>query len=100
MVETAMGSRIKVLAILDIYLPGFKGGGPTRSLANMVSRLGDRIDFRIVALDRDLGDTKPYPGIRSGRWTKSEASSTFYFSRSYQWPLRFASLIRYLIQQV
>ncbi len=32
-------------------------------------RLGDEFDFRVVTLDRDLGDKQSYPGIVPGRWT-------------------------------
>ncbi|SDB36774.1 glycosyltransferase family 4 protein [Bauldia litoralis] len=51
----------KILIASDFYLPGFKGGGPTLSLANLVDRLGDEFSFDIVTRDRDFGDPVPYP---------------------------------------
>ena len=60
--------RPSVLALLDYYLPGYKSGGPLRSISNLVESLGDEFDFRIVARDRDQGDPRPYAGIRTGRW--------------------------------
>lgn len=57
-----------VLIWSSYYLPGYKGGGPIQSLANLISQLGDEIAFRIVTADRDLGDTAPYPGITPGQW--------------------------------
>ena len=44
-----------ILSFAGHYLPGYKAGGPIRSIANMVDQLGDEFDFRIVAGDRDLG---------------------------------------------
>ena len=53
-------SRPTVLAFVRYYLPGYKSGGPIRTIANMVAVLGDEIDFRIVTSDRDATDTRPY----------------------------------------
>lgn len=52
-----------VLVCTEYYLPGFKGGGPIRTIANLVERLGEEYEFRILARDRDLGDSEPYPDI-------------------------------------
>ena len=40
-------SRITVLAFVACYLPGYKSGGPVRTITNMVEKLGDEFDFRI-----------------------------------------------------
>lgn len=56
----------RVLVISDYYLPGFKGGGPIRTLANIVEHLGDEFSFKVLTRNRDLGDKNPYPGIESG----------------------------------
>ncbi len=50
------------------YLPGYKGGGPVRSLANLVAALGDEFQFLVVTLDRDLGEMEPYPNVTPGKW--------------------------------
>ncbi|HYH82251.1 MAG TPA: glycosyltransferase family 4 protein [Longimicrobium sp.] len=49
-----------ILTLIDYYLPGYKGGGPIRTLANIVQHLGGELRFRIVTRDRDLGDAEPY----------------------------------------
>jgi len=59
-----------VLTFVRHYLPGNRAGGPTRSIANLVERLGDEFEFRIVALDRDIGDTEAYPDIRPATWIR------------------------------
>jgi glycosyltransferase involved in cell wall biosynthesis len=72
--------RPVVLCFLDYYLPGFRAGGPTRTIANLVDTLGDEIDFRIVTRDRDCGDTKPYEGVRIDGWNTVGKAKVFYAS--------------------
>lgn len=57
-----------ILTFVRYYLPGYKAGGPIRTVANMVARLGDEFDFKIVALDRDLGDKHSYPNAIVNTW--------------------------------
>ena len=52
-----------VMIFIDWYLPGSNAGGPVRTAVNMVERLRDNFDFRIVTRDTDLKETLPYPGI-------------------------------------
>jgi glycosyltransferase involved in cell wall biosynthesis len=68
------GRRKKVLIASDYYLPGFKGGGPTISLACLVDRLGDEFSFDIVTRDRDFDAPEPYPESREKTgWTNGKA---------------------------
>lgn len=57
-----------ILILLGHYLPGYKSGGPLRSIVNLVNSLSDEFDFRILCADRDFGDTEPYRGITPGQW--------------------------------
>ena len=61
-------TRPTVLVLAGHYLPGFKYGGPVRTLANLVERLGDEFLFRVVTSDRDLGDLEPYPDVPVLEW--------------------------------
>ncbi len=71
---------MKVLIVAGGYLPGFRYGGPVRSLAALVERLGDKIDFNIVTSDRDLGSLHPYPGIKPDTWMQVGKAKVFYSS--------------------
>lgn len=62
------GSKLTVLTFASFYLPGFRAGGPIRSISSLVDALGDDIEFRIVTADRDLGDQHPYPGLQADSW--------------------------------
>lgn len=72
--------RPVVLCFVDYYLPGFRAGGPTRTIANFVDMLGDEFDIRIVTRDRDYGDDAPYEGVRIDGWNKVGKASVFYAS--------------------
>lgn len=74
-----MGRPI-ILLPTGFYLPGFKAGGPVRSIANLVDSLGDEFDFRIICADRDLGDVEPYRGIETNRWTTTGKALIHYTS--------------------
>lgn len=62
-------NKPQVLVFIGWYSPGFKAGGPVRSLVNMVDHLRDRIDFHIVASDTDYTEPEPYEGITPDTWT-------------------------------
>ncbi|MBU3205213.1 glycosyltransferase family 4 protein [Clostridium algidicarnis] len=72
----------RVLVMAGYYLPSVKGGGPIQSIKNMVDNLSDRIDFYIVASDRDLGDHKPFEGIEIDKWIKVGKANVFYTNKS------------------
>ena len=71
-------NSLRVLVFIGFYLPGYKGGGPIRTLANMVDRLGDEFQFKIVTADRDFGDTWFYSGIKINGWNRVGKAEVFY----------------------
>lgn len=71
-------NRTVILTFTHHYLPGYKGGGPIRSIANMVEWLGDSYDFRIVTSDRDYTEPHPYPGIEIGTWNEVGKAKVLY----------------------
>ncbi len=60
------------------YIPSVKGGGPIQSIKNLVDNLSDKIDFYIVAADRDLGDDKPFENIKVNEWISVGNAKVFY----------------------
>ncbi|MCO5274714.1 MAG: glycosyltransferase family 4 protein [Flavobacteriales bacterium] len=59
----------RVLVFIDWYLPGYRAGGPVRSMANLVDHLRDRVSFHIVARNTDYTTSDPYPGTVPDSWT-------------------------------
>lgn len=65
-----MKKRPTILVMTGYYLPGYKAGGPVKSVANIVENLHADFNFTILAADRDLGDNTPYPGVETNVWRK------------------------------
>ena len=85
-----------ILTFVDYYLPGFKSGGPVRSVANLVERLGNDFRFVVVTTDRDCGDRRAYPGIRHGITQRVGKAEVIYVSRSAS-PL---PLVAHIVRQI
>ena len=61
-----------ILIFIDWFLPGYKAGGPIKSVSNIVSSLHDSFNFHIITSDRDIGDSKPYPSEELNKWVKKD----------------------------
>lgn len=72
---------MKILLLTGYYLPGFKGGGPIKTITNLISTTSDDISYNIVTSDRDLGDDKPYSMVNIGQWNSLENGTVFYAER-------------------
>lgn len=69
-----------VLTMTSSYLPGYKGGGLIRSLANLVETLGDEFSFKIITMDRDCGDSRTYTGVNINSWQLVGKADVYYAS--------------------
>ena len=70
--------RPVVLCAVRHYLPGYRSGGPVRSLSRLVEELGDAFDIRVVCLDRDSANEGPYTQVVARRWTRVGKASVMY----------------------
>jgi glycosyltransferase involved in cell wall biosynthesis len=87
-------TRPIVLVLVRHYLPGYKSGGPVRSIVNLVNSLSDQFEFRILCADRDLGDTEPYKMVVPGQWTPAGRASVHYTPPASQTLWSLARIIR------
>ena len=71
-----------VLTFLSYYLPGYKGGGPIRTIENMANTLCNNVNFLIITRDHDLGSNKPYDNIEYDKWVKVNNTEVKYLSPS------------------
>lgn len=76
-------TKPSVLIYAPFFKPGYKGGGPIKSLYNIASECAEAFSFEIVTLEHDLGDNKPYSGIISGDWNRYENTSVKYVSSKF-----------------
>jgi glycosyltransferase involved in cell wall biosynthesis len=79
--EEAQGRRRRILVVIPNYVPGYKSGGPVRSVEGLVAQLGEEATIRIVTSDRDLGDRSPYPDLATGIWHGVGRAEVMYLSR-------------------
>ena len=66
-----------ILVFTDWYLPGYRAGGPIRSLANMVNTL--KHDFYIVTRNTDHHSSEPYRNITPNEWIKTADNARVYY---------------------
>jgi glycosyltransferase involved in cell wall biosynthesis len=85
-----------IVTLLGSYIPGYKAGGPIRSIANLVAALGEEFRFKILTSDRDLGDTVPYPGVVRNHWVRVGNADVMYLSSGWRGLLRLTALLRAL----
>ncbi|CAK8723167.1 MAG: Glycosyltransferase involved in cell wall bisynthesis [Candidatus Electronema aureum] len=71
---------MKIFVFTSCYLPGFKAGGPIRTIVNMVDRLGNELEFFIMTRDRDLNSEVPYSDIKINEWNYVGKARVFYAS--------------------
>jgi glycosyltransferase involved in cell wall biosynthesis len=77
------GGRPTILVLVAAYLPGYKAGGPIRSIANLVENFGDEFTFRIITSDRDLRGNSPYPGVPIHEWVRVGKAEVMYLPPRY-----------------
>ena len=70
----------KILILCDYFLPGFKAGGPVRSLASLVEHLKEAFDLTVVTRDHDLVTKAPYANIHSDQVNKKFGCDILYLS--------------------
>ena len=72
----------KVLIFIDWFLPGYKAGGPIRSVANLTEQLSDSFEFFIITRNTDYLETSPYPTVKSNQWQQIAPNiNVYYFSK-------------------
>ena len=60
------------------YLPGYKDGGPVRSIKNLTDFLGEDYFFKILTCDRDHGDRDTYSKIKVREWNQVGKTKVYY----------------------
>ena len=76
-----MNNKKTILVFIGYYLPGYKSGGPVRTISNMLDLLGDKYNFKIITRDRDQLDNKPYENIKVNEWNDGPNCKIFYANK-------------------
>ncbi len=76
-------SKKKILVFIDWYKPGYRAGGPIRSVTNIISHFREEFDFSVITSDTDYRVKTPYTNIISNQWNiLSSGTRVFYLSKS------------------
>ncbi|MBL4593618.1 MAG: glycosyltransferase [Flavobacteriales bacterium] len=75
-----MINKPKILIFIDWFTPGFKAGGPIKSISNIVNSLYHEFDFYIITSDRDIDDKTPYKNQQFNQWIKKTNYHIVYLS--------------------
>lgn len=94
MISIPPNNDLKVLTFAGVFFPGYKGGGPIKTVKNLFDQAGHEISFKLVTSDRDLGDTAPYTSVASGEWNQVGKASVFYAQPGKQGALQIAKILR------
>jgi glycosyltransferase involved in cell wall biosynthesis len=73
--------KIKILVFNQYYSPGYKSGGPIRTIENLVNYLSDQFEFFIFTSDRDALDIKSYQDVCVDEWNSVGDAHVFYASQ-------------------
>ncbi len=95
-----MADRIRILIFQEYYLPGYKGGGPTRTISNLVAALSGTFDLWIVTKDRDASDKKPFENVRVNEWQLVGGAHLYYASPHHLGLLKLRALVHSVAPQV
>ncbi len=69
-----------ILIMAEYYLPGYEGGGIIRAVSNLVERLGDDFNFKIITRDRDINSNNPYLNVNIDSWNIIGKAEVLYLS--------------------
>lgn len=73
--------RNRLLICSDWFAPGYRAGGPIRSVVNLTRLLADVAEVRVLTGGRDLGESQTYDGVAVDTWVRwSGCADVFYGS--------------------
>jgi glycosyltransferase involved in cell wall biosynthesis len=66
----------------DWYVPGYKAGGPIKSVKDMIQLLADYFQIHVITRNTDWMDSIPYE-MESDKWVDQQGVKVMYLSGSY-----------------
>ncbi len=84
----------KVLIFSQFFYPGYRAGGPIKSITNLTKSLSDKFTFNIVCSSRDDGVKKDYKNIKIDQINDWGSNFIYYVSENFFKIFRSLKLIR------
>ncbi|WP_432905537.1 glycosyltransferase [Micromonospora matsumotoense] len=69
--------KFRVLVTASYFSPGWRAGGPVRSISDVLDTASADVSTTLLTRDRDLGASDPYAGL-SGTWVRRGRTRIFY----------------------
>ena len=69
---------VRILIIINAYLPGYKAGGPVQTIKNLTDHLGEEYEFYILTTDRDIASNEAYGNIQYNKWNQVGRAKVWY----------------------
>ncbi len=69
-----------LVIMIDWFAPGYKAGGPIRSIVNLVRILRHDFEIYIFTSDRDFGDQVPYDSVKLNQWESWESGVKVWYA--------------------
>jgi glycosyltransferase involved in cell wall biosynthesis len=70
----------KILVFVDWFTPGFRAGGPIKSITNFVQLLSHDFQLFVYTSDRDLGQQTGYENIPFNQWVRFNDNVQVYYT--------------------
>jgi glycosyltransferase involved in cell wall biosynthesis len=70
-----------ILFFADWFEPGYKAGGPIRSVTNMVKKIGAYHNVYVVTSDTDFNEEESYADIESNKWIEKDWGKIIYLDK-------------------
>jgi glycosyltransferase involved in cell wall biosynthesis len=71
----------RLLFVTDYYLPGYKAGGPVKSVSSLCTNLKDIFNIGVVTSNSDFGNALPYSNLEYDKFVKKNGYHIMYLSK-------------------
>ncbi len=72
---------MKLLFVTNHYLPGYKAGGPIKSVFSLCESMKSDFDITVMTSNHDFGEIKPYEDVESDKVISSDKYNIIYLSK-------------------
>lgn len=72
-------NKTKILISSRYFSPGYKAGGPIKSLKNLTSAMSSEYEFKVYTSAFDMGEKNPYP-LSLDSWIQSHLGINIYYA--------------------
>lgn len=73
---------LSIFCATDYFLPGYKAGGPIKTISNAIDRLKGRCDFSVLTSDGDI-DGEKFTGIKRNLWLNLDGYKVYYANNAF-----------------